>query len=83
MKKAKATTAKVPITARALIQRINRKLSGQNEQLKAIRGDRWRNELGDYYIIDLDHNAVIEKPVDLEKLGTQKDCLAAWEELGE
>ena len=73
----------VPVSVRALIQRINRNLAKDQKQLKSTRGDRWRNELGDYYIIDENLNAVIEKHVTLEVLGRDLCCLSAWEAVSE
>lgn len=83
MKTAKTIPMKAPVSTRALIQRINRKLATEQQQLKATRGERWRNELGDYYIIDVNINGIIAKHVDLEKLGREMECLPKWETLGE
>ena len=83
MRTAKAIPMKAPVSTRALIQRINRKLATEQQQLKATRGERWRTELGDYYIIDANHNFVIAQHVDLEKLGRELECLPKWEKLGE
>ena len=71
----------VPVSARALIQRINRKLAAKQQKLKANRSDRWRGELGDFYVIDLTNNVIVDKRVDLETLGKGLECLGAWERL--
>jgi hypothetical protein len=41
----------VPVSMRALVQRINRKLAQDGEVLKKLRGERYRAEFGDYYIV--------------------------------
>jgi hypothetical protein len=77
-----AKKERVPVTERALIQRINRKLRSRNGYaLKAARGDRWRSELGDYYTVDVDRNWIVEKHVDPEELGRKLGALAQWEKL--
>ena len=49
----------VPITERALLQRINRKLRADGEMLKHTRGNgRAAAELGEYYALDLHRNAI-------------------------
>lgn len=81
MKKVATTATKVPVTTRALIQRINRKLSSEMMQLKTTRGERWRNDLGDYYIIDVNKNIVVRAHLDLEELSKELGCLSPWEKL--
>lgn len=72
----------VPVSLRALVARINRKLA-PDEMLKATRGERWRDELGDFYLVDLDANAVMAKHVDPESYGRKLGVLKAWERLQE
>lgn len=67
---------KVPVSERALIARINRKLPG-NEKLKKLRGTRWENDLGLYYIVDEYFNAVRDTHVDIESLGRELGALKA------
>jgi hypothetical protein len=55
---------RTPVTTRAVIQRINRKLKPDLEMLKVTRGNRWRREVGDYYVIDFNRNWIIHKHVD-------------------
>jgi hypothetical protein len=45
-------TGKKRVALRTLIQRINRKLHHEGEALKMTRGDRCRNGVGDFYIVD-------------------------------
>jgi hypothetical protein len=83
---AKAKQAKVPVTARALIQRINRKLAATTDQgnwggkrLRASRGAGDLNNLGDYYVLDLSRNAVVDDHVNPEKFGRDLGVLKEWE----
>jgi len=71
----------IPVTRRALLQRINRKLKKVSEVLRATRGENARADFGDYFILDLDRNAVLHKAVDLEKLGRKKGVLKKFERL--
>ena len=74
-----ATGNKVPITVRALIQRINRKLKPDNQQLKVTRGQRWRSNLGDYYIVDTYRNNIVNSGIDPESYGRKLGCIEAYE----
>ncbi len=64
---------KVVVSKSALLQRINRKLRKQNEVLKVAKGDRLKQDLGDFYIVDFHMNAVV---------GMRCDPVALAEELG-
>lgn len=76
---AKVKQRQVAVSLRALIQRINRKLAPEFEQLKATRGQRAINDLGDYYILDFNRNCVIASFVDVEELAKKLGCLGAAE----
>jgi hypothetical protein len=78
-----ARGTKTPVSMRAVIQRINRKLSPRLEALKTTRGDRWRPELGDYYLLDLNRNCIIGKDVNPEKMAREIGVLEPWEEVRE
>lgn len=61
----------MPTTRRALVRRINRKLAAKTDQgnwvgerLRASRSAAERNNLGDYYILDVSRNMVIAHHVD-------------------
>jgi hypothetical protein len=75
----KKATEKVAVTMRALIQRINRKLRDQDEVLKTSRGERARNEIGNYYCLDIKRNALSAKHVDPEEWGRDLGVLRPWE----
>jgi hypothetical protein len=70
---------KVPVTVRALIARINRKLA-PDLQLKIARG-RARVDVGDYYVVNTRINGVMQryKDCDPEELGRELDVLKGYE----
>jgi hypothetical protein len=75
---------RIPITERALVQRINRKLmhvGRHGRTLRKSRGLGALQNLGEYYVLDFDTNFVIDKDVDLEYFGRELGCLAEWEYL--
>jgi hypothetical protein len=79
----------VPVTERALFQRINRKLQQQTnpELLRAARTQRQREELGKYFIVESGtgqpqramSSGVVHVDVDLEKFGRKLGVLHPWE----
>ena len=73
MSKAKAT---VPVTERALLQRINRKL----ESVRATRNIPLHDpSFGKYMRVDVNRNLIIDRDVDLSDLGRELKVLAPWE----
>jgi hypothetical protein len=73
---AKHTT--VPVSMRALVQRINRKLKADGEMLKMARG-RAASSVGRYFICNPQRNWIVKERVDPEALGRELGVLAAWE----
>ena len=69
---------KASVTMRSVVQRINRKLKPDLEQLKTTRGERLRMDVGDYYVIDYSKNSIIHKDVDPEQLGRELGVLREW-----
>jgi hypothetical protein len=78
-----ATKRGIAVTRRALVQRLNRRLSKQGEVLKGIRGRGARSRPGEYQLIDIERNFLIEDDVNLEKLGRELGVLVAYERLVE
>ena len=74
------SNATVPVSERALIARINRKLP-EHEKLKKLRGSRWENDLGQYYIIDQNMNAILHKHINVEELARELGAIKPWESL--
>ena len=72
----------VAVTARALTQRINRALGEEGRMLRKTRGSRALQDLGEYYVLNVDRNWVIQTDVDLEGFGRELGCLEAYERLG-
>ena len=69
------------VTTDALLKRINRKLFKEGEMLRATRGDQWRNDLGDFYIVDLNRNTLVAQHVDIEALSRELGVLTESESL--
>jgi hypothetical protein len=81
---------KVPVTVRALIQRINRKLAQEDKRLVKTRenaltgnGVPLVHDLGRYYAIDVGRNQMADTHVDPEKLGRQLGVMQPWEKLAD
>jgi hypothetical protein len=73
---------KVPISRRALIARINRKLANDGwETLKIARGWNAIHNLGEMYLLDVHRNAVTQTNVDLEDFAKEHGVLQDWEQL--
>ena len=74
---------KAPVSRRAVVQRVNRALSKEDQTLKASRGLRAMSDLGSYYIVSLSRNAILRKDVDVEKVGRQLGVLKPYERLAD
>lgn len=73
----------IPITARALLQRINRVLAKNSRTLRATRGAQMRKDAGDFFILDLSRNEVLIKDVDPQVLGRELGVLKEYEYLSQ
>jgi hypothetical protein len=74
----------VPISERALIQRINRALKDKGEILKAARSPRVADEVGQHFVVRLTgkrNNVVTQRHVDVEALGRELGVLNEWEDI--
>lgn len=72
----------VPVTERAIVQRINRCLKPDLLQLKKCRNrGRWHDELGDYYLVDLNRNSINEKHVDLATMAKELKVISDFEQM--
>lgn len=71
----------VPVTERAIVQRINRRLKPDLLQLKKCRDGRWHDELGDYYLLDLNRNSIDEKHVDLATMAKELKVISDFEQV--
>jgi hypothetical protein len=73
----------VPVTTRALVQRINRSLAKQHKVLKKARGARALEDLGAWFYLDTNRNVVLRTRVDVEGLGRELGVLDPYEKLTE
>lgn len=79
---AKRNTQQVSVTERALLARLTRALAKDGEILRKCRADsRWYHDLGDYFIVDVTMNTIIQKNVDLTELGREKGLLKQYEQV--
>lgn len=69
------------VTLSALIKRINRKLRPEHQSLRKSRGQKMINSVGDYYVLDINRNAVIDQYVDPEQYGRELKVLGEWEKI--
>jgi hypothetical protein len=81
----RAKTSKVPISERALLQRLNRKFKDDDLIVKKTRpNSRSASDLGDYYILNFNRNFIVDKQLnlaDVEEMGRKHKALAKWEEV--
>jgi hypothetical protein len=72
----------VPITRRALVQRIGRALGRKGERLKANSRPGPAADLGNYYTVDINRRSVVQTHLDdLEKLGRELGVLKPYERI--
>lgn len=83
MKKTKAAPC-VPVSERALVQRLRRALAKEGDRLFANRrpSDFGPANVGHYYIVD-GRNIMTDNDVDLVRLGRTLGVLRAWEQVVE
>ena len=67
------------VSQSALVRRINRALAPELTRLRKTRGDRWRGDLGDYYVVDDLQNRIIAPHVDPEAFGRELGVLSKHE----
>ncbi|MDQ5871812.1 MAG: hypothetical protein M3547_06345 [Acidobacteriota bacterium] len=84
MPKRKAAARKVPVSRRALVQRINRVLAKQKRRLLAGRTERVVRDLGRHYVVDAGGSrGCVRDHVDLEDFGRELGVIADYEALDE
>jgi len=73
---------KAKVSERALMARINRKLTKEGQILKKCKtNSRWYSDLGDFYIVSAGLNSVAAMHCDLLKLAKDFSVLNTWEEV--
>lgn len=77
------STQKVPVSKRAVVARVRRRLAKDGEFLKACRPDsRWHGDLGDWYTFD-GRNLITGTNLDLETVARELEVLLPFERLVE
>jgi hypothetical protein len=72
------------VTEPALVRRINRKIQGSGDAVRACAyGSSRFLKLGRYYAVDVSTNCIIQYDVDLEQFGRQVGALKENEALAE
>jgi len=74
---------KLPITLRALLQRIDRALAKKDQCLKKTLSEQAVRELGEYYILDRNKMVALKDHVDPKALGKELGVLESYEEVKE
>jgi hypothetical protein len=72
---------KFPVTTRAVIQRINRRLRPERRLYACRRNSRWWGDLGDYYVTDIYNNLIVDTRVDPEAYGRRLGVLQPFEKV--
>jgi hypothetical protein len=72
---------RLPISERALFQRIDRKLRLSGKKLGTSRTTQMETSVGRHYIIDMQRNSISRKSVDLIELGRELGVIQPWEKL--
>jgi hypothetical protein len=72
---------KVPVSERALIQRLNRKIWHDDLMVKTTRGGRAEIDLGRHYVLNWRINGITYKNIDLKDYGREYGVLAPYERL--
>lgn len=77
-----ARATKVPVSERAVLARINRKLAKSGEQIRKCRADSGPHAtLGDYYCVNTKGNFVVYGDAELDRIGRLLGVLRPFEEL--
>ena len=74
------TKLKLRVSKAALFARINRRLAQQDERLRVSRSERARQDLGDYYIVDVRRNFLVGGHIDPVQLARELGVLQGYEE---
>ena len=67
------------VSQSALMKRINHKLAHEGQRLHKKRGRRFREQSGDYYLMNFVRNTDVAMHVDPERLGRELGVLSEYE----
>jgi hypothetical protein len=70
----------VPLTERAVFQRVNRRLEKEGAKLMKARGESY-GTVGKFYVVDRRKNMVTETHVNLGRYARKIGAIEKWEEL--
>ena len=70
---------KVPVAVRALEQRIDRALKKDGHELQKLRGQRAKRLFGEYVVVDLSSNEVVQSHIHIERLAKTLKVLEPYE----
>ena len=73
-------TTILPVTIKAITDRINRKLKHDNQKLMKIPA-KFRAGYGEYSIIDTETNTITSHNIELEALAQELGCLKPYESM--
>lgn len=76
-------STKVPVTWRAVLQRIKRRLAKEDETLRTALGSTARAAFGHYFVVNKRSNQVTMTHVSPPDLARKLGVLAAWETVQE
>jgi hypothetical protein len=68
-----------PVTEQAVVARINRKLKPDFEKLRKSRGRMMESNFGEFHVIDVRRNAILDTHVDPESYAREIGVLRGWE----
>lgn len=69
------------VSERALMARVNRSLADSHGMVKKARGEYARRELGEFYLLDFNRNAILRQDLDLEDYAREIKVLLPYEKL--
>lgn len=71
----------VPVSERALLARINRRLAAKGQAVKKCREQsRWHKDLGSHYLVDVRANLIAATDVDLGDTAKELGLLKPYEQ---
>ena len=76
-----AKTPKIPVTRRALMQRLNRKLRHDGKRIDASRTQQMRDQYGDFHMVDFTRNQLIEWHIKPEEMARELGVLKPYEQI--
>jgi hypothetical protein len=73
------TMKTAPVTTKAITARINRKLKPDFKMLRKTRGRMMQSNFGQFHVIDLRRNRILDAHVDPEAYARELGVMRGWE----